>query len=125
MINQSRLLDSIGTAHMEQEIVRTVLKIGNEQQEALAEQPGVEASLTQEDLKVLKIGNEQQDALAEQPGVEASLTQEDLKVLKIGNEQQEALAEQPGVEASLTQEDLKDYLAEVMEEVKRIHSKQL
>ena len=69
MINQSRLLDSIGTAHMEQEIVRTVLKIGNEQQEALAEQPGVEASLTQEDLK--------------------------------------------------------DYLAEVMEEVKRIHSKQL
>ena len=49
-INQSKLLDSIGTAQMELEIEKTVLKIGKEQQETLAEQTGVEPSLTEEGL---------------------------------------------------------------------------
>lgn len=67
-VNQTKLLDSIGTAQMEQEIERTVLKIGKEQQETLAEQTGVEPSVTEEDMK--------------------------------------------------------DYLAEVLEEVKKLHNKQ-
>jgi hypothetical protein len=50
-LDQSRLLDSIGTAHLEQEIVRRVLKIANEQREALADQTGVEPSLTEEEIK--------------------------------------------------------------------------
>src|SRR5262249_12702611 len=45
IINQSRLVDNIGMAHMESEIVRTVLKIGLE---ALTQQTGVEPSLTEE-----------------------------------------------------------------------------
>lgn len=50
-INQSRLLDNIGRAHREQETVRTVLKIGREQKEALTQQTGVEPSLTEEAIK--------------------------------------------------------------------------
>src|SRR6266516_2229863 len=41
-IKESKLLDSIGTAHMEQEIQKKVLKIAKEQEKTLEEQTGVE-----------------------------------------------------------------------------------
>ena len=50
-IQQSKLLDSIGTAHMEQDIQERVLKVAKEQEEALREQTGIEPSLSEEDMK--------------------------------------------------------------------------
>ena len=50
-IKQSKLLDSIGTAHMEQNIQDTVLKVAKEQEDALREQTGIEPSLSEEDMK--------------------------------------------------------------------------
>jgi hypothetical protein len=50
-IEQSELLDSIGTAHMEQHIRDKVLKVAKEQEDALREQTGIEPSLTGEDMK--------------------------------------------------------------------------
>jgi hypothetical protein len=50
-IEESRLLDSIGTAHMEQEIQRKVLEVVRTQQEALSEQGAVQPSLTDDDVK--------------------------------------------------------------------------
>jgi hypothetical protein len=41
-IKESKLLDSIGTAHMEQEIQKKVLKLAKEQEKTLEEQTGVE-----------------------------------------------------------------------------------
>ena len=41
-------------------------------------------------------------------------------VLKIEKEQKEAMIQQTGVEPSLTEEDIKNYLAEVMDEVKKL-----
>jgi hypothetical protein len=43
-IKESKLLDNIGTAQMEQEIQRRVLKIAKEQEDILKEQTGVEQS---------------------------------------------------------------------------------
>jgi len=51
VMEDSKLLDSIGTAQMEQEIEKTVLKITKEQQETLTEQTGVEPSLTEDEVK--------------------------------------------------------------------------
>jgi hypothetical protein len=45
------LVDNIGTAQMEQEIERRVLKVAREQQEVLRESSGVESSLTEKDMK--------------------------------------------------------------------------
>ena len=45
------LVDNIGTAQMEQEIERRVLKLAREQQDVLTEQSGIESSLTEEDMK--------------------------------------------------------------------------
>ncbi len=45
------LVNNIGTAQMEQEIERRVLKVGREQQDVLSEQSGIESSLTEEDMK--------------------------------------------------------------------------
>jgi hypothetical protein len=42
MATESKLLDSIGTAHMEQEIQKKVLKLAKEQEKTLEEQTGVE-----------------------------------------------------------------------------------
>jgi hypothetical protein len=51
VIEESKLLDSIGTAQMGQQIEQTVLKIAIEQEEVLAEQTGVEPSMSEEDVK--------------------------------------------------------------------------
>ena len=48
---QSRLLDSIGTAHMEQELESRVLTIAKKNSEAMAEESGVETSMTEDDMK--------------------------------------------------------------------------
>lgn len=48
---QSRLLDSIGTAHMEQELESRVLIIARKNSEAMAEESGVETSMTENDMK--------------------------------------------------------------------------
>ena len=48
---QSRLLDSIGTAHMEQELQSRVLTIAKKNSEAMAEESGVETSMTEDDMK--------------------------------------------------------------------------
>ena len=45
------LVDNIGTAQMEQEIERRVLKVAKEQQDVLTEQSGIESSLTEDDMK--------------------------------------------------------------------------
>jgi hypothetical protein len=48
---QSKLLDSIGTAHMEQELQSRVLSIAEKNSEAMAEESGVETSMTEDDMK--------------------------------------------------------------------------
>ena len=48
---QSKLLDSIGTAHMEQELESRVLTIAKKNSEAMAEESGVETSMTEDDMK--------------------------------------------------------------------------
>jgi hypothetical protein len=45
------LVDNIGTAQMEQEIEKRVLKVAREQQDVLTEQSGIQSSLTEEDMK--------------------------------------------------------------------------
>lgn len=50
-IEQSELLDSIGTAQMEQHIQDKVLKVAKEQEAALREQAGIEPSFTDEVMK--------------------------------------------------------------------------
>jgi hypothetical protein len=48
---QSKLLDSIGTAHMEQEIQRRVLTLTKQNQHKMEEETGIHSSLTDDDLK--------------------------------------------------------------------------
>jgi hypothetical protein len=50
-IKESKLLDSIGTAHMEQEIERRVLTLTKQNQNKLAEETGIQSSLTDDDVK--------------------------------------------------------------------------
>ncbi|MFZ0556729.1 MAG: hypothetical protein WAM26_15730, partial [Nitrososphaeraceae archaeon] len=47
---QTRLLDSIGTAHMESEITGRVLKIVKDNRDKMEEETGVKASFTDEEL---------------------------------------------------------------------------
>jgi hypothetical protein len=51
VMKESNLLDSIGTAQMEKDIEKTVLKIAKEEQEVLTEQTGVEPSLAEDELR--------------------------------------------------------------------------
>lgn len=51
VIQESKLLDSIGTAQTEQQIEKTVLKITKEQEDILAEQTGVEPSMTEDEVR--------------------------------------------------------------------------
>ena len=51
VIQESKLLGSIGTAQMEQQIEKTILKITKEQEKVLEEQTGVEPSLTEDEVK--------------------------------------------------------------------------
>lgn len=48
---QSRLLDSIGTAHMEQEIQKKVISITKEHQDDMMSESGVQPSLSEDDIK--------------------------------------------------------------------------
>jgi hypothetical protein len=48
---ESRLLDSIGTAHMEKEIEKRVIAVTKQNQDTLVEQTGIQSSLTEEDMK--------------------------------------------------------------------------
>lgn len=49
--DQTKFLDSIGSAHMEQELQSTVLKIAKKHADVLTEKTGVEASMTEGDIK--------------------------------------------------------------------------
>ena len=50
-IKESRLLDSIGTSHMEQEIQRRVLTLTKQSQIRMAEETGIQSSLSDDDVK--------------------------------------------------------------------------
>src|SRR5207244_8968899 len=50
-IKDSRLLDSIGTAHMEQEIQKRVLELTRQNQDKIEEETGIQSSLTEDDIK--------------------------------------------------------------------------
>jgi len=45
------LLDSIGSAHMEQEIQKKVIEFTKRNQDRIAEEAGVQSSLTEDDMK--------------------------------------------------------------------------
>jgi hypothetical protein len=49
--DQTKFLDSMGSAHMEQELQSTVLKIAKKHSDVLTEETGVEASMTESDIK--------------------------------------------------------------------------
>jgi hypothetical protein len=48
---QSKLLDSIGTAQMDQELQSRVLTVTKKLSDKMEEETGVEASMTEEDIK--------------------------------------------------------------------------
>ena len=50
-VTESRLLDSIGMAHMEQDIQNRVLKMTNEIRETMMEETGINSSLSEEETK--------------------------------------------------------------------------
>jgi hypothetical protein len=50
-IKESELLDSIGTAHMEQEIEKRVITFTKQNQNNIVEETGIYSSLTEEDIK--------------------------------------------------------------------------
>lgn len=50
-LKESKLLDSIGTAQMEQEIERRVMTLTRENQERMAEESGIQTSLTDQDMR--------------------------------------------------------------------------
>jgi hypothetical protein len=50
-LRESKLLDSIGTAQMEQEIQRRVLTLTKQNQNRMAEETGIQSSLTDDDVK--------------------------------------------------------------------------
>jgi hypothetical protein len=50
-IKESRLLDSIGMAQMEQQIHRKVIEFTKQNQDKMAEETGIQSSLTEEDMK--------------------------------------------------------------------------
>ena len=90
-IKESSLLDSIGMAQMEQQIQRKVF-------------PSIRASLLE---LVDNIGTAQMEQEIER------------RVLKVAKEQQDVLTEQSGIESSLTEDDMKEYLEQVIKEVKK------
>jgi hypothetical protein len=48
---EPKLLDSIGTAHMEHEIQKRVLELTRKNQRNLEEETGIQSSLTDDDMK--------------------------------------------------------------------------
>jgi hypothetical protein len=51
VIEQSKLLDSIGTAEMEREVQKQVLTVANKTSAAMSEKTGVEASMNEGEMK--------------------------------------------------------------------------
>lgn len=51
-IRESRLLDSIGTAQLEQEIVKRVVAVAKEHSSSITEKTGVQPSLSEDDMKL-------------------------------------------------------------------------
>jgi hypothetical protein len=51
LTDQTKFLDSMGSAHMEQELQSTVLNIAKKNADVLTEKTGVEASMTDSDIK--------------------------------------------------------------------------
>ena len=51
ILGEPKLLDSIGTAQMEQEIQKKVIEFTKRNQERMAEKTGIQPSLTDEDVK--------------------------------------------------------------------------
>ena len=51
LTDQAKFLDSMGSAHMEQELQSTVIKIAKKHSDVLTEKTGVEASMTDNDIK--------------------------------------------------------------------------
>jgi hypothetical protein len=50
-IRESKFLESIGTAHMEQEIQKRVLEFTKRTQDMMAEETGIQSSMTEDDMK--------------------------------------------------------------------------
>ncbi len=50
-IKESRLLDSIGMAQMEQQIQKRVIALTKQNQDRMAEETGIQSSLSEEDMK--------------------------------------------------------------------------
>jgi sulfite reductase beta subunit-like hemoprotein len=50
-MKESRLLDSIGMAQMEQEIEKRVITLTKQNQDRMAEESGIQSSLTEDDMK--------------------------------------------------------------------------
>jgi hypothetical protein len=50
-IKGSKLLDSIGMAHIEQEIQKRVITLTKKNQDRMAEETGIQSSLSEEDVK--------------------------------------------------------------------------
>ena len=50
-IDESKLLDSIGSAQMEQQIEKKVIKMTKEHQDSMTEETGIQSSLTEDDMK--------------------------------------------------------------------------
>jgi hypothetical protein len=50
-LRQSRLLDSIGSAEVQQELERRVMELTKQNQDRIVEETGIESSLTEEDMK--------------------------------------------------------------------------
>jgi hypothetical protein len=50
-VKESELLDSIGTAQMEQELQKRVMKIVKEQSDNMTQETGVQPSLSENDMK--------------------------------------------------------------------------
>lgn len=50
-MKEANLLDSIGMAHMEQEIEKKVITLTKQNQDRLAEETGIQSSLTEDDVK--------------------------------------------------------------------------
>ncbi len=48
---QAKFLHSVGSAHMEQELQSTVMKIAKKHSDVLTEKTGVESSMTESDIK--------------------------------------------------------------------------
>lgn len=58
VLEQSKLLDSIGTAQMEKELQTCVLTIAKKTSHEMRENSGIEASLTEVDLRLYERGHE-------------------------------------------------------------------